>query len=111
MGWEHARLFFPLERCFEHTHTPHSGHLSKDTVITLGTGPAPGNPLQAGRSQQAWRPQVQESSPLWPFSSHSSGAFFLSSRKRHGPREGPTLEKAVGGQKTDACPLEPVFAA
>lgn len=54
---------------------------------------------------------MQESSPLWPFSSHSSGAFFLSSRKRNGPREGPTLEKAVGGQKTDACPLEPVFAA
>lgn len=47
------------------THTPILGIYPRTPSAALGTGSAPGNPLQAGRSQQAWRLQVQESLPLW----------------------------------------------
>lgn len=65
VGWDSARLPLPLEHRSGHPPQPHSGHPSSiKTSAGLGTGPAPGNPLQAGRSQQAWRLQVQEASSL-----------------------------------------------
>lgn len=44
--------------------SPTLGTHPEETSAGLGTGPAPGNPLQAGRSQQAWRPQVRETPSL-----------------------------------------------
>lgn len=63
MGWESARLSFPLDSVLG-TPPPTLGTHPGETSAGLGTGPAPGNPLQAGRSQQAWRPQVRETPSL-----------------------------------------------
>lgn len=77
-----------------HTHTPILGTHPRAPSAALGTGPAPGNPLQAGRSQQAWRLQVRESLPLWRLSPPLLKRLLsLPSRKRNGPREGQALEE------------------
>lgn len=77
--WEHARLPFPLESC---SGTPPAlGTHPGETAAGLGTGLVPGNPLQDGRSRQAWRPQVWEPPSLTAWLQVSCA----SRRKNRGP--------------------------
>lgn len=87
MGWERARLPFPLERCSGQP-PPTLGTHPVETSAGLGTGPAPGNPLQVGRSQQAWRPQVRKTPSLTAQLSVPCALHLFS------PRENGGLERA-----------------
>lgn len=74
---------------------PNAGHASSGDGESagLGTGPAPGNPLQVGRSQQALRPQVRETPSLTAQFPVPCALHLFSPRKNGGlERAGPWPE-------------------
>lgn len=110
--WESARLPFPLEGC---SGTPPTlGTHPGETAARLGTGPVPGNPLQAGRSQQAWRLQVWEPPTLTAWLQVSCALHVSSRRKTRGPERAEPWSKShskmMAEQKIEPGSSEPVLA-